>query len=81
MNWTDNSPLLIAGRIMGDYYTPAQGIMGITGPAGVLMLPKGCRPIGRGPCRADNGFSRNFAAPSLGRSLLICRADNDHYLP
>ena len=34
---------------MGDYYTPARGIMGTIGPTGVLMLLKGCRLLGRGP--------------------------------
>ena len=52
---------------MGDYYTPAQGIMGTIGPEGVLMLPKGSRPLGRSP--VNNGFDT-----ALGR----CQT---HYSP
>ena len=36
-------------EVMVDYYTPARGIMGLIGPEGVLMLPEGRRPLGRGP--------------------------------
>ena len=36
---------------MVDYYTPARGIMALT--EGVLMLPEGRGPLGRGPSPRD----------------------------
>ena len=36
---TGKSMMTLSCILMGDYYTPAQGIMGIIGPEGVFKAP------------------------------------------